>query len=87
MAAGTVPVAAANEGYRTVMTGAGSALLVPPGDAGALAEAVGRLARDRALLVRLRRWSETHAARFDVAVVGPRFLALFSEALERRRSL
>ena len=84
MAAGTVPVAAANEGYRTVMTGAGSALLVPPGDAGALAETVGHLARDRAALYRLRRWGEAHAAGFDVAAVGPQFLALFSEALERR---
>lgn len=87
MAAGAVPVAAANAGYRTVMTGESDELLVPPGDAAALAQTIVRLAGDRAKLGRLRRWGEAHAAGFDVAAVGPRLLALFGEVLERRRSL
>lgn len=84
MAAGAVPVAAANSGYATVMTGDGAQLLTPPGDAAALAERIATLAADAALRKRLRTWGSAHAAGFDIGVVGPRYEKLFEAVLARR---
>jgi len=84
MAAGAVPVAAANSGYTTVMTGEGSPLLVPPGDAAALAERLEALAKDAALRERLQNWGRAHAAAFDMSCVGPRYEKLFEAVLARR---
>ncbi len=83
MAAGALPVAADNEGFRTVMTGAGKDLLVPPGDAAALARTLQTLAQDPEHRAALQTWADAHAARFDVATVGPDYLALFEEALQK----
>ncbi|WP_372887719.1 glycosyltransferase family 4 protein, partial [Shimia sp.] len=85
MAAGALPVAAANAGYATVMNGAGRDLLVPPGDSAALSAKVIELARDPALCKRLARWADQRAAAFDVAAVGPRFLSLYETALTARK--
>jgi phosphatidylinositol alpha-mannosyltransferase len=82
MATGAVPVAAANSGYATVMTGDGAVLLVPPGDAAALAARLLDLARDEGEIARLRKWGETHAAEFDIEAVGPRYEALLGDVLE-----
>ena len=82
MAAGTLPVAAANAGYRTVLTGPGTDLLVPVGDAAALAERVIRLAQDDAMRARLRDWAVPHAASFAIASTGPRFIDVYRQALE-----
>lgn len=83
MAAGTVPVAAANVGYSTVMTGAGSALLFPPGDAAALAARLAELASDPARLARLTGWARGHAMAYDVSRVGPEYVALYERVLGR----
>lgn len=83
MAAGTLPLAAANEGYTTVMTGPGARLLVPPGDAPALAALAIDLARKPEERACLRAWAEGHAARFDVARAGPAFVEVFQAALGR----
>lgn len=85
MAAGTVPVAAENSGYATVLTGPGRDLLVPPGDAAALADAIVKLAFDPGRLERLRAWGRQHAMGYDVSVVGPRYVALFEEILKKSR--
>ena len=81
MAAGTVPVAAANAGYATVMTGPGADLTFPVGDADALAARLAGLAGDPVRLDRLRDWGRDHAARYDVGAVGPRYVALYESAV------
>ncbi|WP_412553088.1 glycosyltransferase family 4 protein [Shimia sp. MIT1388] len=81
MAAGTLPVAAANEGFATVMTGAGADLLVPPGDAAALAQTLVKLANDPDKRAQLTKWASKHAMEFDVATVGPEYVKLYAQAL------
>lgn len=81
MAAGTLPVAAANEGYATVMTGEGADLLVPPADADALADKILAIATRPELKHRLGAWAETHSERFDVRYLGPAYEAFFQSAL------
>ncbi|WP_349358140.1 glycosyltransferase family 4 protein [Stappia sp.] len=81
MAAGTLPVAAANAGYRTVLTGPGADLLVPPGDAGALAGRIVALARDAAARAALTDWAAAHATTFGIAATGPRFVEVYRRAL------
>lgn len=85
MAAGTVPVAAANTGYRTVLEGGGETLMAPPGDAGALAEKILELAASPDLLRTMRDWGMERAARFDVEAVGPLYLELFEEVRRTSR--
>ncbi|MGR3321691.1 MAG: glycosyltransferase family 4 protein [Pseudooceanicola sp.] len=84
MAAGTVPVAAANAGYSTVMTGQGTDLLFPPGDAAALAARLASLSADPARLERLTGWARDHAMRYDVTRIGPEYLALYERVLAGR---
>ncbi len=81
MSAGTLPVAAANEGFATVMTGTGADLLVPPGDATALAQTLINLANDPDKRAQLTTWATTHATAFDVATVGPEYVNFFAQAL------
>jgi phosphatidylinositol alpha-mannosyltransferase len=81
MAAGAVPVAVANCGYATVMTGPGADLLVPPGDAGGFAAKVIGLAGDPARLQTLRDWGYAHADSYGLDQVGPHFEALFQKAI------
>jgi colanic acid/amylovoran biosynthesis glycosyltransferase len=57
-------------------------LLVPPGDADALALALGRLLRDPELRLRLGAKGRRHVAeRFDVAVLAPRLEALYRDVV------
>lgn len=81
MAAGTLPVAAANQGFATVMTGAGAELLVPPGDATALTQTLVKLANDPNKRAHLTKWASKHAMEFDVATVGPEYVKLYAQAL------
>ncbi|NLH83664.1 MAG: glycosyltransferase family 4 protein [Phyllobacteriaceae bacterium] len=84
MAAGTPVVAAANPGYAGVLTGPGAAMLVPPGDAAALAATIADLLADPARLDALRAWGRDHVTRYDVAAVGPRLLDLYRRAVATR---
>jgi phosphatidylinositol alpha-mannosyltransferase len=83
MAAGAVPIAAANTGYSTVMTGDGAALLVPPGDVDALASKIEEISNDAHQRDTLRNWGKNHAMGFDIQNVGPGFEALFQKAMSR----
>ncbi|MBO9395502.1 glycosyltransferase family 4 protein [Shimia sp. R9_2] len=85
MAAGALPVAADNEGFRTVMTGRGKDLLVPPGDAQALADKIKTLATDAPKRTTLQSWATDHAHRFDVATVGQDYITLLQVAMRQRR--
>ncbi|MBI3649300.1 MAG: glycosyltransferase family 4 protein [Actinobacteria bacterium] len=69
MAAGLPVVASDIPGYDEVVTDAIDGLLVPPGDAAALAAALGRLLDDPALAERLREAGRHRAARFDWPLV------------------
>ena len=79
-------IAAANAGYVNVMTGPGEALLVPPGDAEALARKVSSLLGDGTRHAALSDWGRAHAQQFDVASMAPAFEAVYSAALARHRS-
>ena len=81
MAAGALPVAAANDGYASVMSGEGAALLVPPGDAGAMAQRIVSLAGDRPARERLAAWADARAQGADIRGTGPVFAGLYREAL------
>lgn len=86
LASGTPVIAAANAGYVNVMTGPGEALLVPPGDAEALARKVSSLLGDGTRHAALSDWGRAHAQQFDVASMAPAFEAVYSAALARHRS-
>lgn len=83
-AAGLPIVASDIPGYRETLGGSGSALLVEPGDSGALARALARLADDPGLRERLGRAGERLARGHDWARLGGRVEALYREALDSR---
>jgi glycosyltransferase involved in cell wall biosynthesis len=85
MAAGC-PVVATRTGATPELVADGeTGVLVPPGDPGALAAAIARLADDPALRERLGRAGRRRAeARFDVARCADRHLAWCEEAARRR---
>jgi phosphatidylinositol alpha-mannosyltransferase len=86
LAAGTPIIGAANAGYVNVLTGEGRDLLVPPGDARALADRILELLADPQRLRALSAWGRTHAAQFDVRACLPRFLAAYGSAIARHNS-
>lgn len=81
MAAGALPVAAANEGYRTVLTGPGERLLVPPGDVSALAAKLIEICGDASARRALAAWALPHALSFGVEATGPAFVEIYRDAL------
>lgn len=86
-AAGCPVVASRVGGIPTFATDGETALLVPPGDASALAAAVGRLLDDRALgdsLVSAAR--ALVRERYDWRAVTDRLLGVYQQAAARRRS-
>lgn len=86
LATGTPIIGGANAGYATVLTGEGQSLLVPPGDAGALAAKMLELLSDPQTLRRLGEWGKQHVAQFDVNACLPRFSAAYREAILRHNS-
>jgi len=82
MAAGAVPVAAANAGYASVLGDRGADLLVPPGDAAALANKVAALFSDPDLLAKRRDWASKKAIDSDVSKVGPAYERIFASVLD-----
>jgi glycosyltransferase involved in cell wall biosynthesis len=74
LACGTPLITADTEAARELLSDAASALLVPPGDAEALAAAVRRLAADAALAQRLSAGGRAaYETRASEAVLGPRW--------------
>jgi phosphatidylinositol alpha-mannosyltransferase len=82
MAAGAVPVAAANAGYAHVLRGLPE-LLVPPGDAAALAARIGQLIGAPAQRAQLQNRARATAATSDVATQGPAYAALFQDVIRQ----
>ncbi len=83
MAAGTPVVASDIAGYRDVARHHREALLVPPGDANALAEALGRVLSDGDLTSALVEAGAARAATFSMDRLAERFTALYASVLER----
>ena len=85
LASGTPVVAAANLGYSTVLTGPGRDCLVPPGDSGALAATIARLANDPAKCNDLAHWGRAHVKQFDVRHRIGEIEDVYAAAIERHR--
>lgn len=83
MSAGALPIAAANPGYETVLSGGGEALLVPPSNPTALAKKVIELTNDVVRQTELLAWTDTRAKSFDVSTVGPSLVKVFQHAISR----
>jgi glycosyltransferase involved in cell wall biosynthesis len=79
MAAGRPIVASDLPSTREVLGDGHNALLVPPGDAGALAAAIRRLLEDRELAARLARTAFEDAPRYSWDERARRLVALFEE--------
>ncbi len=80
MAAGLAVVATDITGYRPVARHEQEALLVPPGDAAALARSIARMMDDRPLRERLTQASRRRAATFDWPLVAQRVRAVYAVA-------
>jgi phosphatidylinositol alpha-mannosyltransferase len=81
MAAGAPIVASAIEGYQNVARPGKDALLVPPGDVGALRDALRRLLDDSALRDRLVASGRERAEQFSMRRLAQRYLELYERAL------
>ena len=77
MAAATPVVASDIAGYREVIRDRVDGLLVPPGDAGALAAAIEELLGDRALAIQLADGGRARAAAFDWGTIALRIEAVY----------
>ncbi len=83
LASGTPVVAASNPGYSSILTGKGTEMLVPPGDARALAQKITELLGSRSNCQAFGVWGREHARQFDISVVVPQFEALYRSAMAR----
>ncbi|MCU1497211.1 MAG: pimA [Acidimicrobiales bacterium] len=79
MASGTAIVAADLSGYRLVARPDRDGLLVPPGDAGALADALNRVLADRALHERLVASGTERATEFSMDTLADRYLEIYEQ--------
>ena len=81
MAAGAPVVASDLPGYRNVARADHDALLVPPGDAGALADALRRVLGGADLRRHLVAAGEARAAEFAMDRLAERYAELYASAL------
>ena len=85
MASGKPVVAAANAGYRTLLTGKAARFLVAPGDTQALGKALAVLAADQGLRHRLGEWGRATAPRYDCRTLAPQLETIFRDAVLAHR--
>ena len=81
MAAGAVPIAANNPGYRLVLAERADDLLFPPGDAGALAARIRDLLSSETRRKDLRAWGERHWRQFAWATLAGRVEQVYERAI------
>ncbi|MGA1076354.1 MAG: glycosyltransferase family 4 protein, partial [Ilumatobacteraceae bacterium] len=77
MAAGTPVVASDLPGYRNVATSGVDAVLVPPGDPAALADAIRRAVTDQRLATGLRAAGSARADQFAMSTLAERYVAVY----------
>jgi phosphatidylinositol alpha-mannosyltransferase len=82
MAARTPVVASDIDGYRNVVTDSHNGLLVPPGDAAALAAALRSVAGDAALAARLVDRGDARAAEMSMHKLAQRYLEIYRDVLD-----
>ena len=80
MAAGVPIIGASNAGYSSVLKGEGANLLVPPGDADALARKIISLLGDAPQRARLQAWGRLEARQYDVAALAGQFEEIYRRA-------
>lgn len=85
LASGTPAVGAGNAGYRTVLTGPGEHLLVPAGDAPALARKLASLLASPAERQQLSHWGRRHARQYDIAARIGDFEEVYRAAIARHQ--
>jgi phosphatidylinositol alpha-mannosyltransferase len=83
MAAGTPVVASGIDGYRNVATDGVDALLVEPGDAVALATAIGAVIDDRLLTESLRAAGHRRAEAFSMTTLAAEYTRIYRELLDQ----
>lgn len=81
MASGKPVVAAANAGYRTLLTGEAEQCLAAPGQVEPLHQRLRALVLDASLRERLGHWGRREAMRYDCRAITPRLMAIYEEAL------
>ena len=86
MAAGTAVVASGLEGYRNVATDGVDALLVEPGDVGALTKALSTVLVDRGLADSLRQAGLRRAKDFSMATLAAEYVRIYRQLLEEQPS-
>lgn len=86
MAAQTPVVASDIPGYRNVAGCGEAALLVPPGDPVALAEALGRALIGSSTAASLVAAGEARASEFSMDRLAEQYVVLYHEAIDRRRA-
>jgi phosphatidyl-myo-inositol alpha-mannosyltransferase len=84
MAMGKPIVASRNEGYRRVLEDGAEGYLVPPKDAAALADALGKLAADPDLRREMGRRGQSKAAGYSWAKVSEQVAEVYQRAIETR---
>ena len=84
MAAHTPVVASDLPGYRNVAVADRDALLAPPGDPAALADALRRVLEDQSLAARLADAGDARAASFSMESLADRYLEVYDGALAAR---
>jgi phosphatidyl-myo-inositol alpha-mannosyltransferase len=81
LASGTPVIAASNAGYTGLLSGKGDGLLVPPGDAHALAQKICALLANNSDRRAYGVWGREHARQFDISAVLPQFEAVYQSAI------
>ena len=84
MASGKAVVAAANNGYRTVLRDKGAEFLTPPGDVDILFEKLNSLVDQPVLRQELGDWGRNEAMKYDISNLVPEFEQVFQSALSER---
>ena len=85
MASGKPVVAAANRGYRTLLTGEAAALLAPAGDADGLYQRLKTLVLDPGLRAKFGAWGQERALLYDCRSVAPTLLEVYRSAMASPR--
>ena len=86
MASGKPVMTAANEGYRTLLTGEATRCLAQPGDVADTYRKLAALLQDPALRGELGDRGRREAQRYDSQALAPSFVKIYERAVRSRAS-